>query len=196
MRRLELVSVSSLGALLACGSGTDLNQIVDVNPESDAGAAASEGGGTPFQNPFAGAPAYSPQTGGDNSHNAGKGCIQSGCHGNSGGGEAPSFLLGGTVYADYKGTTPAAGVEVRIVDSAGHAVSTYSSSNGNFYIRSTSANEVTFPAIVGARNATTMRPMITTLSTAGMGSCGQTKCHVPGGGPQTSTGDYYPIHVP
>jgi hypothetical protein len=75
-------------------------------------------------------------------------------------------------------------------------VSTYSSSNGNFYIRSGGASGVTFPAIVGARNATTVRPMITTLSTASMGSCGQTKCHVPGGGPQTNTGNYYPIHIP
>ena len=196
MRGFALAALLALGALLGCGAGTDLNQIIEVNPESDAGTPASEGGGTPFQNPFAGAPAYSAQSGGDTSHNAGKSCIQSGCHGTSGGGEAPSFLLGGTVYADYTGTTPAAGVEVRIVDSAGHAVSTYSSSNGNFYIRSGSANGVTFPAIVGARNATTVRPMITTLSTASMGSCGQTKCHVPGGGPQTNTGNYYPIHVP
>jgi hypothetical protein len=192
VRWFGLTSVVSLTASLACGAGTDLTQIVDVNPESDAGSAASEGGATSFQNPFAGAPGYTARMGQD-SHNAGKACLQSGCHGSS---EAPSFLLGGTVYADYEGTTPAAGVEVRIVDSAGHAVSTYSSPNGNFYVGSGSANGVTFPAIVGARNATTTRPMITTLSTASMGSCGQTKCHVPGGGPQSGTGNYYPIHVP
>lgn len=195
MRWLGFASVVSLTASLACGSGTDLNQIVNVNPKPDAGAGALEGGGSPFQNPFAGAPGYAAQMGED-SHNPGKACLQSGCHGSGGGGEAPSFLLGGTVYADYKGTTPAAGVEVRIVDSAGHAVSTYSSSNGNFYIRSGSANGVTFPAVVGARDSTSERPMITLLTTASMGSCGQTKCHVPGGGPQSGTGNYYPIHVP
>jgi hypothetical protein len=84
---------------------------------------------------------------------------------------------------------------VRILDGAGHAASTYSGSNGNFYIRA-GTDSVAFPAVVGARNATTSRPMITMLSTAGMGSCNQTTCHVPGGGPQTNTGDYYPIHVP
>lgn len=193
MRWLRLASVVSITAPAGCGSGTDLNQIINVNPYSDGGA-LSEGGGTSFQDPFAGAPGYTAGTGED-SHNAGKACLQSGCHG-SGGGEAPSFLVGGTVYADYKGTTPAAGVEVRIVDSAGHAASTYSSSNGNFYIRSSNAGGVGFPAVIGARNATTTRPMITLLSGPGMGSCGQTKCHVPGGGPQSGTGDYYPIHVP
>ena len=187
--------VAALG-LSACGTGTDLNQLVDVNPESDAGVAAADGGGTPFQDPFAGAPPYAAQMGGgDEAHNPGKSCIQSGCHGSGGGGETPSFLIGGTVYQDYAGTKGAAGVEVRIVDSAGHAASAYSGSNGNFYIRSGSANGVTFPAIVGARDATTTRPMITTL-TASMDSCGQTKCHVPGGGPKTNTGNYYPIHVP
>jgi hypothetical protein len=54
---------------------------------------------------------------------------------------------------------------------------------------------VTFPAVVGARRGTASRPMITTLASS-MGSCGQTHCHVPGGGPLSGTGNYYPIHVP
>jgi len=194
MRGFELTSLLSLCALLGCGAGTDLNQIVDVNPESDAGTPGSEGGGTAFQNPFAGAPAYSAQGGGDTAHHAGESCIQGGCHNFAS--DPPKLLIGGTVYSDYAGMTAAAGVEVRIVDSAGHAASAHSTSNGTFYIMSGSANGVTFPAIVGARNGTTERPMITTLSTASMGSCGQTKCHVAGGGPQTNTGNYYPIHVP
>jgi hypothetical protein len=193
MRWFGLASVVSLNASLACGSGTDLNQIVNVNPVSEAGAGAGEGGGgSTFQNPFAGAPGYTPQMGPD-AHNAGQPCMQSGCHGSS---EAPGFLIGGTVYTDYKGTTPAVGVEVRIVDSQGRAASAYTGQSGNFFIHSVNANGVTFPAVVGARNATTTRPMITVLSAAGMGSCGQAKCHVPGGGPQSGTGNYYPIHVP
>ncbi len=195
MRWLGFASLVSLGASVACGSGTDLNQIINVNPYSDAGSGTSSGGGSSFQDPFAGAPGYSPGQPGDTSHNPGQACLQSDCHG-GGGGEAPSFLIGGTVYADYKGTTPAPGVEVRIVDSAGHAASAYSGSNGNFYIRSSAANGVTFPAVIGARDATATRPMITVLSSPGMGSCGQTKCHVAGGGPQSGTGNYYPIHVP
>jgi hypothetical protein len=191
MRWFGLASVVSLSASVACGTGTDLNQIVNVNPESDASAGTGEAGTSSFQNPFAGAPAYTAQMG-QGSHNAGKSCMQTGCHG----GNAPGFLIGGTVYVDYKGGTPAPGAEVRIVDSAGHAASTYSGPEGNFFIHSGGANGVTFPAVVGARDATTTRPMITTLSSAAMGSCGQTKCHAPGGGPQSGTGNYYPIHVP
>jgi hypothetical protein len=105
------------------------------------------------------------------------------------------MLLGGTVYSDYKGTQPAPGVEVRIVDSAGHSATAHSGPEGNFYILSAGANGVTFPAVVAARDARTTRPMITMLA-ATMGSCGQTTCHVPGGGPMSNTGSYYPIHVP
>jgi|HubBroStandDraft_1064217.scaffolds.fasta_scaffold137835_2 hypothetical protein len=179
------------------GTGTDLDQLVNVDPFIDGSAGdAGADADSSFQDPFGGAPAYSAQTGTD-SHNAGMSCIHSGCHGSASGAAvgAQSFLVGGTVYADYKGTRAAPGVEVRIVDSAGHSASAYSGPEGNFYIMSTSANGVTFPAVVGARDGTTMRPMITTLTTS-MGSCGQTTCHVSGGGPMSNTGNYYPIHLP
>jgi hypothetical protein len=189
------VGAACLLAAAACGTGTDLNQLVNEPLADGSAPSGSSSGGSSFQDPFAGAPAYASQTG-QSSHNPGQSCIQGGCHGSGGGGgEAPSFLIGGTVYADYKGTTPAVGVEVRIVDSAGHAASVYTASNGNFHISSGSANGVTFPAVVGARSGTATRPMITTL-TSSMGSCGQTHCHVSGGGPLSGTGNYYPIHVP
>ena len=122
--------------------------------------------------------------------------MQSHCHASQGGqSEAPSFLIGGTVYQDYYGMVAAAGVEIRVLDSAGHAASTVSERNGNFYIRSSSSNGVTFPAVVGARNATIARPMITPLGNASMGSCAQSPCHVAGGSP-SKTQTYYPIHVP
>jgi hypothetical protein len=119
--------------------------------------------------------------------------VQSGCHGSAV--AASPFLIGGTVYTDYKGTTPAPGVEVRIVDAAGNATSTYTGPEGNFYIMSANAGGVAFPAVIGARNSTTTRPMITAL-TASLGSCAQAPCHIQGGGPITGTGNYYPIHVP
>jgi hypothetical protein len=185
------VGAACLVAAAACGTGTDLNQLVDESlVDGGAASGSSGGGGSSFRDPFAGAPGYASQTG-QQSHNPGQSCMQGGCHG----GEAPSFLIGGTVYADYTGTTPAVGVEVRIVDSAGHAASAYTGSNGNFHIPSGSANGVTFPAVVGARGGAPTRPMITTL-TSSMGSCGQAHCHVPGGGPFSGTGNYYPIHVP
>jgi hypothetical protein len=187
---------TSLACLLVsfgCGTGTELNQLVNVDTVSDATPAAwVAGDGASFQDPFSGAPPFSSQTGTD-SHNAGRSCIESGCHGSVA--AAESFLIGGTVYSDYEGTMPATGVEVRIADSAGHATSTYSGPEGNFYITSANAGGVTLPAVVGARTASSTRPMITTL-TVSMGSCGQTPCHVPGGGPLGVTGNYYPIHVP
>jgi hypothetical protein len=168
-----------------------------VNEDSDGGVTATGTNPPPtaYTDPFSGAPPYSAQGGGggDTAHNAGKSCMNKGCHPTAGGGgEAPSFLIGGTVYEDYYGTTPAVGVEVRIVDSAGNAASAYSDRGGSFYIRSSGTN-VTFPAVVGARNGTITRPMITTL-TSTMGSCAQSPCHVAGGSPPMGT--YYPIHVP
>jgi hypothetical protein len=188
--------LSLLCGSFGCSAGTDLNQIVHVDPFPDAGAVAiTDGAGSAFQDPFAGAPPLSAQTG-SLTHNAGKSCLQSGCHGpTTGANLAPGLLLGGTVYSDYLGTKPAVGVELRIVDSAGSSATARSGPDGNFYILSTGANGVTFPAAVGVRDMTTTRPMITTLTTQ-MGSCAQTTCHVPGGGPMTNTGNYYPIHVP
>jgi hypothetical protein len=188
--------LSWLFGSVGCSAGTDLNQLVNVDPLSDAGpVVAADGAGSAFQDPFAGASPFSAQTG-TVSHNAGKSCLQSGCHGpTTGATGAPGMLIGGTVYSDYMGTKPAAGVEVRIVDKAGHSATAHSGPDGNFYVLSAAANGVTLPAVVGARDATTTRPMITTLATS-MGSCGQTTCHVPGGGPISNTGNYYPIHVP
>ncbi|MGH7295708.1 MAG: hypothetical protein ACRELB_12270, partial [Polyangiaceae bacterium] len=182
--RLRLPTWSSLAALLvaasACGSaGTDLGQLDGQDP--DGGVATQGGNGPPttFTDPFAGAPPYkSSGGGGDNSHNAGKSCMQQGCHSSLGGkgSEAPSFLIGGTVYNDYAGTQGAPGVEVRIVDANGNALSTTSDSGGNFYISAGSAGSFAFPAVVGARDGTTSRPMITQLSST-MGSCAQASCH-------------------
>jgi hypothetical protein len=78
----------------------------------------------------------------------------------------------------------------------GKAISVYSGSNGNFYINAAGAG-MTLPAIVGARDGTIARPMITTLTAMGsttMGSCANAGCHIVGGSP--ATGAYYPIHVP
>ena len=114
--------------------------------------------------------------------------MSGGCHG--GGGDASSFFIGGTVYKDYKGTIPAAGVEIRVVDANGHAASVYSGSNGTFHM---GRGNLTLPAIVGARDGTISRPMVTALSGT-MGSCSSSGCHINGGSPLTTA--YYPIHVP
>jgi hypothetical protein len=201
---LHLLPVFSLLTTVSCGgsAGTDLNQLVNENPFPDGGP--GEDSATPssgnaddgaFQDPFAGAPAFATQMG-PSTHNPGMSCIQTGCHsGATSSAGAPGFLLGGTVYADYQGQTPAVGIEVRVADTQGHAVSVYSGPAGTFYLATGSAAGVTFPAVVGARDATSTRDMITVL-TSGLGSCDQTACHVPGGGSTTNTGNYYPIHIP
>ena len=143
--------------------------------------------------PFAGAPAY---VGGTDTamhladtHHVGESCGNGSCHAAGACGAAPCFLIGGTVYGDYKGVTAAAGAEIRIVDTQGHAASCYAGPNGNFRI--TSDAGVTLPAIIGVRDATTTRPMVTTLAN---GMCGTSGCHNPMGSP--ATGAYYPVHVP
>lgn len=171
-------------ATIACGSqGTNLR---DMNASADGGDAAQTNAHTMFVDPFAGAPPYAKPGKKDTSHNAGRSCSGKSCHGS----EGPSFLIGGTVYQDYAATTPAVGVEVRVVDKNGNAASTYSDSVGNFYIRSGTTN-VAFPAHVGVRDATTSRPMIAELSGA-MGSCGQASCHEQPVNPNA----YDPIHIP
>jgi hypothetical protein len=199
---LPHLTVLALLANAACSSaGTDLAELVNESSVSDGGADASvsasvdAGLGNPakFTDPFAGAPAYVATTIAP-SHNVGLSCIGAGCHAQSGTNPAPNFLFGGTVFADYKGTAPAPGVEVRAVDSVGNVVSVFTGPEGNFYLPASAVKGLSFPLVVGARNATTTRPMITTV-TASSGSCGQKACHVRGGG-SPDAGAYYPIHVP
>lgn len=179
-----MVGLFSFGTA-ACGSkGVELK---DLGGGSDGGGMVilpDAAGPTTFTDPFAGAPAYAAPSNltpspGPN-HNVGKSCMD--CHGKN----ETAFLLGGTIYKDYAGSTPAAGVEIRVVDTNGHAASTYSNSDGNFFIKS-GGSTVALPAVVGARDGTTARPMITQL-TGAMGSCGQASCH--------SNGGYGPLHLP
>ena len=149
-------------------------------------AAGGSDTGAPLTDPFADAGPYAtnPYTS-SSTHNAGRDCMAKGCH--SIGGDAPPFLIGGTVYSSADAgpiLVPVADVEVRVLDLQGNAASAYSDVAGNFYVRSTGTN-VTFPAIVGLRDATHTRSMVTEL-TGTMGSCSQVSCHtLPGYGPLT-----------
>jgi hypothetical protein len=94
------------------------------------------------------------------------------------------------VYSDYDGTTPAVGVEIRVLDTQGHAMSTYSGTNGNFYISSNST--IVPPYVVGIRDATNARPMITSFDGKTVnGDCSKSGCHV-----GKSKGGYYVVHLP
>ena len=197
LHRIELSHVFLLGALVSCGgAGYDPNQLSTV---VDGSAASADDGGrvvvttdggtvsntppTPYTDPFANAPPFTPGVGPNGKHNEGRDCLQSGCHDSNG--DGPAFLIGGTIYSDYAGKVPLAGAEIRIVDKNGKATSTYSANGGNFYISAKSG--VAFPVVVGARTSSSTRPMITPLTTGAMGGCAYGGCHGNG---------IDPIHVP
>jgi hypothetical protein len=151
------------------------------------GSCAARGGGDGGASPppppppasvFKDAPAFVARTG-PSAHNAGKDCMS--CHRN-GGGEAPRFSFGGTLY-DASGK-PVAGAEVRVLDANGKATSVYTSATGTFYSGATFAA----PAHVGLRNATASEDMLTLLDAQG-GAC--SSCHCSGG-----TCTVPPIHLP
>jgi hypothetical protein len=90
------------------------------------------------------------------------------------------FTFAGTVY-DGSGNA-VSGAEVRLVDSAGHGISVYAGTNGNFY----TTTAWTGPAMVGARDATNTQLMASSVSSSPSGC---NSCHATGGA--TS-----PIHLP
>lgn len=158
---------------------------------ADAGADGSDAAADASTTAFTGAGAYVATTGPStiegahpNGGNPAKvDCLTAGCHG--AGGAGPRFAAGGTVYTSAAATAPAPRVEVRFLDADGTAVSAYTDVNGNFFLRAAAAANLAFPLRVGARDATTTRPMAATI---GNGACNSAACH---GGAATGV-----IHVP
>lgn len=144
------------------------------------GSAGGDAGAIPPPPPsvFKDAPAFVSRTG-QRTHNAGKDCMS--CHA-TGGGEAPRFSFGGTLY-DGSGN-PVGGAEVRLVDANGKATSVYTSTSGTFY----SGGAFAAPAHVGVRDAMHESDMLTALQ-ASNGGC--SSCHCTG-----SACTVAPIHLP
>lgn len=177
--RVRMGMLLLVGALVqGCGGTVDDNSsfsYVETGPGSD------DGGQTTIVDPFEGAPAFS---GGSaaaasvvlkhqrevNIDPTGQDCFGSNCHGHNF--EAPSLLFGGTVYRDSDATGPAVGVEIRVLDATGTAHTTYSDSNGNFYVRATGS--LALPAHAGARNATGALVMEGEVTDR---SCNSASCH-------------------
>lgn len=144
------------------------------------GGSSGDGGSTPPPvNVFNGAPPFSSQTG-PSTHNAGRDCLQ--CHG-TGGGDAPQFTFGGTLY-DGSGN-PVVGAEVRLVDASGNGTSVYTGPSGTFYSR---GSGFAAPANVGVRDATNTAEMLVALQSSG-GGC--SSCHCTGTGCSTTA-----MHLP
>ncbi len=147
---------------------------------SSGGGASGDGGSSPTPvNVFANAPPFASQTG-PSTHNAGRDCMQ--CHA-GGGGDAPQFSFGGTLY-DGNGN-PVVGAEVRLVDANGNGTSVHTGPSGTFY---KGGSSFAAPAYVGARNATNTADMLIALQGNG-GGC--SSCHCTGTGCSTA-----PIHLP
>lgn len=149
------------------------------------GGAGGDGAAPPV-GVFGNAPPYQASTG-PNTHNAGRDCM--GCHA-GGGGDAPQFDFGGTVY-DGSGN-PVSGAEVRMVDANGNATSVYSGPAGTFY---KGGSGFAGPAHIGIRNASSMQNMFTALQSTSQppastgGAC--SACHCTGTGCTMA-----PIHLP
>jgi hypothetical protein len=148
------------------------------------GPGAGDGGAAPPPPPppssvFDGAPAFAARTG-PSAHNAGKDCMS--CH-RTGGGDAPRFSFGGTLY-DGSGKA-VAGAEVRVVDTSGKGTSVYTSNTGTFY----SGAAFAAPAHVGVRTAKASADMLSALQATNGGAC--SSCHCTGGSCTVT-----PIHLP
>lgn len=163
------------GALPSTADVALLENFINAGyPKGSCGSVGSGDGGTiatpPPSTVFKGAPVFTARTG-PRAHNAGKDCMS--CHQN-GGGEAPQFSLGGTVYDGTGG--PVSGAEVRLVDAKGKATSVYTGTNGTFYMQ---GGGFAAPAQVGVRSASGARDMISALQAPGGGAC--SSCHCAGG---------------
>lgn len=107
-----------------------------------------------------------------NPSNSGLDCLASGCH--AAGGAGGQFQFAGTIYTMTGGTTPAAGVTVRVAF-GGSTATAVSDAAGNFY----SATPVTFgTAAADVTSCPTVTSMVNQLTAASSGGCNS--CHVNG----------------
>ncbi len=173
------------GGLLPASDATTLQNWINAGyPMGTCATGGSSGGGDGGSSPppmsvFNNAPPFQSQMG-RITHNAGQDCMN--CHAN-GGGDAPQFSFGGTLY-DGKGN-PVVGAEVRMIDANGNGTSVYTGAAGTFYSEGTG---FAGPAHVGARDASNTADMLVALQSNG-GGC--SSCHCSGTGCSTT-----PIHLP
>ncbi len=167
------------------------NWITAGTPMGTCGSGGDGGTPPPPSSVFNGQPPFMSQTS-SGGHNPGRACF--GCHTSqcTGGNDCgPELVFGGTLY-DGSGTG-VAGAEVRFVDANGNGTSVYTTSEGNFWLRGSSAFAA--PAHVGVRNASAVQNMFTALQSTSQppavtgGDCNA--CHCTGSGCTTSQ-----IHLP
>jgi hypothetical protein len=170
------------GASISAASDSGSSSIGTTDDDSgtiDVDASKADAGTVATGDVFSGDGAFTTSSPPNGHHNPGKDCLS--CHGN-GGGSAPEFSFAGTLY-NASGNA-VSGAEVRVVDSAGNALSVTTATNGNFYQFAGSGLDV--PGHAGIRNATTTDLMTSAVT---KGSCNA--CHCTGSGCATTR-----LHLP
>lgn len=110
------------------------------------------------------------EDGDDETHNAGKNCLTSGCHSQ---GKEHHFSIGGTIYTDADGTTERTGAEIKVVDAADNITILRSDGLGNFYAEKNLNAPFTISASYEGREVKMPIP-------APDGGCNTGSCHVAG----------------
>ncbi len=106
----------------------------------------------------------------DETHNAGRNCLNSGCH--SQGGEE-RFFIGGTIYQDADGTSARSGAEIKVVDKDGRTTTLRSDRLGNFYSERSLKAPYTISVSYHGRE-------VKMPGSASHGGCNAEECHVAG----------------
>jgi hypothetical protein len=113
----------------------------------------------------------------DGHHYPGDDCMM--CHRQ--GGTGTPYTLGGTIYADSGGKTPAAGVVLHFIDATGSDLTVVSQTDGNFW----STAPLTPPVISFASLCPKVTPMVGAIGSGDVG-CNTAGCHTVG----------FRVHVP
>lgn len=110
------------------------------------------------------------EEGDDESHNAGRNCLTSGCHSN---GKEHHFSIGGTIYTDADGSAERTGAEIKVIDATGNTTILTSDGLGNFYSEKNLKAPFTISASYEGREVKMPIP-------APDGGCNAESCHVVG----------------
>ena len=158
---LALVAACDVGSVPLEGTQSDGPDGGSADPGPDPVGGDSPDGGavaTACDQPVA--------TSASGEHNAGEACLN--CH--NGGGDAPRFQVGGTIYSALGGGSPVVGATVRMVDGNGAEHIAISARNGNFWL----TEAVALPLTVQASSCPSTLNMV---SQSTVGNCNSGGCH-------------------
>ncbi len=169
-----LITMSALALVVACDVGAvPLEGSGSGGPDggSSSGPDPAGGGGSGTDNPDGGVAVPTAcdepvATGESGKHNAGEACLN--CHG--GGGDAPTFRVGGTIYSALNGGSPVVGATVRMIDGNGAEHVAISARNGNFWL----TEQVALPLTVQASSCPSTLNMV---AQSAVGNCNASGCH-------------------